>query len=114
MRISQVMNGAGSHPLLRDFLFFLATVEACLPSAVRTDFGKCAIVRFRFAADAAFLMFFFAALLCLVDAICSSSVRFQMAATTRRLNVPSVLVHDWMTICMNRLSFDRKSRFLLA
>ena len=50
-------------------LFFLATDEACLPSAVRTDFGKCAIVRFLFAAAAAFLMFFFAAFLCLVEAI---------------------------------------------
>jgi len=75
------MNGRGSQPLLRDFLFFLATDEACLPSAVRTDFGKCAIVRFRFAAEAAFLMFFFAALLCLVDAICPPSVCFQKAAT---------------------------------
>lgn len=56
-------------PLLRDFLFFFATEEARFPSAVRTDFGKCAIVRFRFAADAAFLMFFFAAFLCFVDAM---------------------------------------------
>src|SRR5437868_901496 len=40
---------------LRDCLAFLATDEPCLPSAVRTDFGKCAIVRFLFAADAAFL-----------------------------------------------------------
>lgn len=58
-----------SQPLLRDFRFFFATEEACLPSAVRTDFGKCAIVRFLFAADAAFLTFFFAALLCFVEAI---------------------------------------------
>jgi hypothetical protein len=58
-----------SQPLLRDFLLFLATEEAFFPSAVRTDFGKCAIVRFLFAADAAFLMFFFAALLCFVEAI---------------------------------------------
>ncbi len=58
------------------FFFFLATDEACLPSAVRTDFGKCAIVRFRFAADAAFLMFFFAALLCFVDAIVPHSNDF--------------------------------------
>jgi hypothetical protein len=36
---------------------------------VRTDFGKCAIVRFRLAADAAFLMFSLAAFLCLVEAI---------------------------------------------
>jgi hypothetical protein len=41
-----------------------------LPSAARTDFGKCAIVRFRFAADAAFLIFFLAAVLCFVEAIC--------------------------------------------
>jgi hypothetical protein len=35
-----------------------------LPKAVRVDFGKCAIVRFLFAAAAAFLMFLRAALLC--------------------------------------------------
>jgi hypothetical protein len=56
-----------SQPLLRRFLLFFATDEAALPSAVRTDFGKCAIVRFLFAADAAFLMFFLAALVCLVE-----------------------------------------------
>jgi hypothetical protein len=38
-------------------------------------------VRFRFAAEAAFLMFFFAALLCLVDAIFPPSVCFQKAVT---------------------------------
>jgi len=58
-----------SQPLLRDFLFFFATDEPCLPRAVRKDFGKCAIVRFLFAADAAFLMFLFAAFLCFVEAI---------------------------------------------
>jgi hypothetical protein len=47
---------------------------ACLPSAVRTDFGKCAIVRFFFAADAAFFMFLFAAFLCLVDAMFTPSI----------------------------------------
>jgi hypothetical protein len=55
-------------PLPRDFLLFLATDEACLPRAVRVDFGKCAIVRFLFAGDAAFLMFFFAAVLCRFEA----------------------------------------------
>lgn len=49
--------------------FFLATEDACLPNAVRTDFGRCEIVRFLFAAAAAFLMFFRAALFCFVDAI---------------------------------------------
>ena len=63
-----------SQPLLRDFLFFLATDEACLPRAVRTDFGKCAIVRFLFAADAAFLMFFFAAFFCLLTPYFSHSI----------------------------------------
>jgi hypothetical protein len=43
-----------------------------LPNAVRTDFGRCAIVRFLLAAAAAFLMFFPAALRCFVEAICSS------------------------------------------
>ena len=42
-----------SQPLLRDVLFFLATDAPCLLRAVRTDFGKCAIVGFFCAADAA-------------------------------------------------------------
>ena len=37
--------------------FRFATFAACLPSAVRVRLGKCAIVRWRFAAAAAFLMF---------------------------------------------------------
>lgn len=57
-----------SQPLLRAFFLF-ATDEACLPNAVRTDFGKYAIVRFLFAAEAAFLMFLFAAFFCLAEAI---------------------------------------------
>jgi hypothetical protein len=69
MRISHDMGAALSQPRLRDFLFFLATAEACLPSAVRTDLGKCAIVRFLFAAVPAFLIFFFAAFRCFVEAI---------------------------------------------
>ena len=69
-----------SQLLLRDFLFLLATDAACLPSAVRTDFGKCAMVRFFFAADAAFLMFFFAAFLCFVEAMLPSSIDFQTTA----------------------------------
>jgi hypothetical protein len=48
----------------------LATDEPFFPSAVRTDFGRCAMVRFLFAEDAAFLMFFFAAVLCFVEATC--------------------------------------------
>jgi hypothetical protein len=35
----------------------LATLDACLPSAVRVRFGSRAIVRLRLAAPAAFLMF---------------------------------------------------------
>ena len=57
-----------SQAFLRDLLFFFAADEPFLPSAVRTDFGKCAIVRFRLAADAAFLMFFLAAF-CFVEAM---------------------------------------------
>jgi hypothetical protein len=37
-------------------LLALATLEACLPRAVRVDFGKCAIVRFLFAAAPTFLI----------------------------------------------------------
>jgi hypothetical protein len=69
MRMSHVMSGVVSQLLPLDFRFFLATDEAFLPSAVRTDFGKCAIVRFRFTADAAFLIFFFAAALYFVEAM---------------------------------------------
>jgi hypothetical protein len=47
----------------------LATLDACLPSAVRVDFGRCAMVRFLFAVAAAFLMFFLAACFCLAVAI---------------------------------------------
>jgi hypothetical protein len=79
--------------LLCAFLRFLATDEACLPSAVRTDFGKCAIVRFRFAADAAFLTFFFAALLCFVEAI--SHTRVAWGTTVSPLDV------CWMTTAVS-------------
>ena len=66
--MSQVMLAEGFfYRAFRRFL--LATDDACLPSAVRTDFGRCAIVRFLFATPAAFLMFFRAALFCFVDAI---------------------------------------------
>jgi hypothetical protein len=72
MQISHVMSSEQFQPLLRDL--FLATDEAFFPSAVRTDFGKCAIVRFLFAADAALLMFFFAAFFCFVEATFPRSV----------------------------------------
>lgn len=49
--------------------FRRATLAPCLPSAVLTDLGRWAIVRFFFAAAAAFLMFFRAAFRCLVLAI---------------------------------------------
>jgi hypothetical protein len=71
MRISHDMGASVSQLLPRPFLFFLATDAPCLPSGVRTDFGKCAIVRFVLAAAAAFLIFFFAALLCFVETICA-------------------------------------------
>lgn len=77
-----------SQPLLPDFFRFLATDEAFFPSAVRTDLGKCAIVRFLLAADAAFFMFFLAAILCLVEPICLhpflSSSRTEMTAVYRK------------------------------
>ena len=50
----------------------LRTLAACLPSAVRVDFGRCAIVRFLLAARAAFLMFHFAARLCFIVAMAVS------------------------------------------
>ena len=45
------------------------TLFACLPSAVRVLLGRLAMVRFFFAAVAAFLMFRLAAVLCFVVAI---------------------------------------------
>jgi hypothetical protein len=48
-----------------------AAAAPFLPSAVRTDFGRCAMVRFFLAALAAFLMFLRAAAVCLVDMISS-------------------------------------------
>jgi hypothetical protein len=51
------MSAEHSQPRPLDFLFFLAADEAFFPKAVLTGFGKCAIVRFLFAADAAFLCF---------------------------------------------------------
>jgi hypothetical protein len=44
--------------------FSLATFAPCFPSAVLVDLGKCAIVRFFFAALTALRMFFRAALRC--------------------------------------------------
>lgn len=45
-----------------------------LPSAVRTDLGRCAMVRFFLAALAAFFMFLCAAVLCLDGIIPSGRV----------------------------------------
>ncbi len=69
MRMSHVIAAHVSQPLAASLSSFSATDEARLPKAVCRDFGKCAIVRFRFVADAAFLMFFFAAFFCLVEAM---------------------------------------------
>jgi hypothetical protein len=45
------------------------TLLACFASAVRVFFGSLEMVFLRLAADAAFLMFLRAAVLCLVDAM---------------------------------------------
>ena len=50
--------------LIHEERLCLATFAACLPRAVRTDLGKWAMVLFRRAACAAFLIFFRAAFLC--------------------------------------------------
>lgn len=49
--------------------FLRATLAPCLPRAVRVFLGKCAIVFFRRAALAAFLMFRFAAAFCFLVVI---------------------------------------------
>lgn len=54
--------------------FFFAALAPSLPSAVRVRLGKCAMVRFFFAAFAAFSMFLRAARRCLEDAILVTSV----------------------------------------
>src|SRR5256885_6602119 len=60
----------------RDALRFrFATLDACLPSAVRTDLGRWAIVFFFLAALAAFLMFRLAAERCFSLAIEPSNNR---------------------------------------
>jgi len=46
-----------------------ATFAACFPKAVLVDLGRCAIVRFLFAAAAAFLILRRAAAFCFADAI---------------------------------------------
>ena len=51
--------------------FLRATFAPCLPRAVRVFLGRCAIVFFRRAALAAFLMFRFAAVRCFLLAIIS-------------------------------------------
>src|SRR5947199_3094135 len=57
---------AGARRLTQDFFaaFWRLTLFACLPSAVRVFFGRCVIVFFFFAAPAAFLMFWRAAVRC--------------------------------------------------
>jgi len=50
----------------------LRTLAARLPSAVRADFGRCAIVHFLLPARTAFFMFRFAARLCFIAAMAVS------------------------------------------
>ncbi len=61
-----------------------ATLAACLPKAVRVDFGRWAIVRFFRAAAAAFLMFLRAADLCLSVAINKFSLQCRLKNCTAR------------------------------
>src|SRR5438105_2577234 len=56
-----------------DARFLRATLAPCLPSAVRVRLGRCAIVRFRRAAAAAFLMLRRAACFLFVEAMSTSS-----------------------------------------
>lgn len=75
---------------LWDCRFLLATDAACFPSAVRTDLGRCAIVRLRFAAEAAFLMFFLAALRCFVDGIFHTPIRSSSAASMNSSHLKTI------------------------
>lgn len=55
--------------------FARRTFAACLESAIRVRFGRCAMVRFRFAAPIAFRMFRRAAARCFSDAIAREPLR---------------------------------------
>ena len=66
------------------FRFCFATLAACLPKAVLVDFGRCAMVRFFFAAVAAFLIFRRAAARCFSLAIFSP---YAMISTLMPLEV---------------------------
>jgi hypothetical protein len=59
-------------------LFRFAALAASLPKATRVRFGRCAIVRFRFAAAAAFLTFRRAA------AFCAAVIQFLFGSGIRR------------------------------
>jgi hypothetical protein len=56
------------------FRLRFATLAPCFPSAVRVDFERWEIVRFFFAAVAAFLIFFLAAAFCFALAMIFSSL----------------------------------------
>src|SRR5437773_7991163 len=66
--------------------FFRAAFAPSRPRAVRVFFGRCAIVRSRFAAAAAFLMFLRAAALCLEAAM---EISFSSCACERLFSQPA-------------------------
>ena len=99
-----------------DFLFFCAAAAPFFPSAVRTDFGRCEIVRFFLAAAAAFEMFFLAAFFCfelaiLIAPVISNVLTVMQAARNRQLRSacirPRTLAHDGA--CAGRILWVTKS-----
>jgi hypothetical protein len=83
---SGLIRGLAAGDLGHEERLCLATFAPCFPSAVRTDFGKWAMVRLRLADCAAFLMFFRAAFLCLSLAMTTSRFgdSFPKRAATRK------------------------------
>jgi hypothetical protein len=67
-------------------LFRFAALAASLPKATRVRFGRCAIVRFRFAAVAAFLTFRRAAAFCaaVIQWLFGSAIRSGLQRQQRR------------------------------
>jgi hypothetical protein len=69
VKILRALCDLSGEPVYERRRFRLAACAPFFPRAVRVFFGRCAIVRFRLAADAAFLMFFLAALFCFCELI---------------------------------------------
>ena len=82
--------------------FWFRTFAACFPSAVRVDFGRCAIVRFRFAARAALGIFLRAAALCFRVAITPPAAILAHAKMLSHAEFP-VEPFTALSVCFGRI-----------